>query len=230
MSATTSAPAAAAHAADWENMWAAGIAPNQAFDMGRVHPYLARALAEGRVPTGRALVPGCGRGYDVGALSARDRFAIGMDMSPTGVAAAREYLEGAVEEGRATAGAFEVVCGDFFKEAPPPASIDFVYDYTFLCALPPSRRAEWAAQMAALVKPGGLLLTLQFPLGAYGTTHPAGAPLDYTKGPPFLLSKQLYLDLLPPAGFAFVEGEDIPRDMSEPRRAGVEAAAWWRRV
>lgn len=105
-----------------------------------------------------------------------------------------------------------------------------VYDYTFLCALLPSRRAEWAAQMSSLIKPGGLLLTMQFPLGHYGALHPAGQPLDWTKGPPFLLSKQIYKDLLLSVGFELVHEEDIKPELSHPSRAGVEAAAVWRRT
>lgn len=117
-------------------------------------------------------------------------------------------------------------------QAPPShllrTQFDLVYDHTFLCALPPTMRSQWAAKMAGWVRPGGTLLTLQFPLGHYGQIHPAGKPLDYTVGPPYLLSKELYHTLLD-AAFECVEEVHLPPELNAPRREGVEAIAEWRR-
>lgn len=41
----------------WEKSWQAGTTP---WDMGDVTPVLAQMIAKGEVPSGRALVPGCG--------------------------------------------------------------------------------------------------------------------------------------------------------------------------
>jgi hypothetical protein len=103
-----------------------------------------------------------------------------------------------------------------------------VYDHTFLCALPPTRRPQWAAKMAEWVKPGCVLLTLQFPLGPFGQTHPRDQPLDYTRGPPFLLTPQLYHELLD-ANFELVERLVLPPELNAPGREGAEAIALWRR-
>ena len=60
----------------------------------------------------------------------------------------------------------------------------------FLCAIHPSLREAWAAAWAKYLAPGGVLVTLQFPI-----------ELDpSTAGPPWPLSKQLYEDLLLPVG------------------------------
>ena len=65
---------------------------------------------------------------------------------------------------------------DFFTHA-PEAPYDLVYDCTFLCAIDPTRRQEWAAQMNKLVRPGGEIVSLVFPLGdfqgrvRFGHTH-----------------------------------------------------------
>ncbi len=40
----------------------------------------------------RALVPGCGRGYDVETLAKYVASATGLELAPTAVASAREYL------------------------------------------------------------------------------------------------------------------------------------------
>lgn len=84
--------------------------------------------------------------------------------------------------------------------------------------------------MAEWVKPGGALLTLQFPLGHYGTAHPVGQPLDYTRGPPYLLTPQLYHELLDSA-FVLEERLHLPPELAESskRPGGVEAIALWRR-
>jgi hypothetical protein len=35
-----------------------------------------------------------------------------------------------------------------------------VYDCTFLCAIDPTRRQEWAKQMSKLIRPGGEIVSL----------------------------------------------------------------------
>lgn len=48
------------------------------------------------LPTYRAfsaLVPGCGRGYDLVSLGSDDRFVVGLEISPTAVEAVKQYLE-----------------------------------------------------------------------------------------------------------------------------------------
>jgi hypothetical protein len=231
-SADAAAPAAGgaqatAHAMDWDALWRAGVGVGERFDIAGPHACLTAAIRAGAVPAGRALVPGCGRGYDVVALAAPDRFVVGLDLSTKCVEEARAHVSAALPAGSPAAAAWDVRVGDFF--ASPAEQYTFIYDYTFLCALLPARRAEWAAQMAALLSPGGTLMTLQFPLGPYGETHPLDAPLDFTKGPPFLLTTAMYADLLLPAGFELVSANDVPPAMSFPKRAGVEAVAVWRR-
>ncbi len=210
-----------------------GVKPGERFDIARAHPVLVRYIDGGAIePGSRCLVPGCGRGYDVAVLAGGGRSVVGLDLSPTCVAEAKAYLESAAAGAKEPLGQAEVVAGDFFafsEREDNAGSFDFVFDYTFLCALPPHRRGEWAAAMARLLKPGsGVLMTMQFPLGPYGETHPLGQPLDFTKGPPFLLSKALYHDLLD-GDFVCEREEDVAREDSHPKRAGVEAVAVWRR-
>lgn len=67
--------------------------------------------------------------------------------------------------------------------------VEVGYDYTFLCALHPTMRGDWARTWGKLIKPGGCLVTLEFPI----------RPDDKT-GPPWPVSHQIYTDLLGPLG------------------------------
>lgn len=55
---------------------------------------------------------------------------------------------------------------DFFNSPLPSTLYSLAYDYTFFCALPPSMREAWAGRYAELVKKGGVLVCLEFPIGA----------------------------------------------------------------
>ena len=68
-------------------LWNDGINPGEKFDVLVPLPELQKMVREGAIPNGRALVPGCGRGYDVTLLASPDRVAVGLDIS----AKARRY-------------------------------------------------------------------------------------------------------------------------------------------
>lgn len=56
---------------------------------------------------------------------------------------------------------------DFFSfPLPSNQPFSFAFDYTFFCAIPPSLRAKWGQRYGEVVRPGGLLVALAFPLGA----------------------------------------------------------------
>lgn len=209
-------------AADWDATWVKGVDKGTLWDVGGSHAVLRKLVADGRIPAGRALVPGCGRGYDVATLASPDRVAVGLEYSSTAAVVARGYL---ADEAKIPEDRWQILAGpedgDFFKHK---GAYDAIYDLTFLCALLPSRRGEWAAKMAELVKPGGVLVTLQYPL----LPPPGRRADDFATGPPFLLTTALYDELL---GEAFVkeDGAPVPAEQSEPRRAGAEAWALWRR-
>lgn len=48
---------------------------------GRSSPALLKLLQENKIPEGRALVPGCGRGYDVVTLASESRKVLGVPLS-----------------------------------------------------------------------------------------------------------------------------------------------------
>jgi hypothetical protein len=180
---------------DWEGMWSAGggLQPGQAFDATRCEPSFQALIDAGGLPTGRALVPGCGRGYAVAALASEDRAVTGLEISDTAKAAADAHLRSV----GCTAG--KVIVDDFFTHE-PDQPYDLAFDSTFLCAIPPRRREEWAARYAKLIRPGGELVSNVFPIG------------DFEGGPPFALTVETVEKLLAPAGFEPVSLTETPQE------------------
>ncbi len=76
--------------------------------------------------------------------------------------------------------------------------------------------------MGNLVKPGGVLLTLMFPLKDLD-------PFAQDK-PPFPLKKEDYQTRLPSNGFELVSLHDVPGELSHPDRAGFEAFGVWKKL
>ena len=109
--------------------------------------------------------------------------------------------------------------GDFFTHK---GQYDLVYDYTFSCAIPKDRRPEWAAQMAAIIKPGGTLATLIFPVLPDGKTP---TQEQAARGPPFLWTVDSMGALLESAGFTRATLEQPAS--SHPGREGKEWMATW---
>jgi hypothetical protein len=109
---------------------------------------------------------------------------------------------------------------------------DFIFDYTFFCALPPSMRAAWGERVAALLTPGtGRLLTIIFPC------IPSSASTDILVGPPYPVTFDDYKAVLTPHGVVVDERTcDLGLLSSSPlrvnpdtvpSRAEKELVCWW---
>jgi SAM-dependent methyltransferase len=191
---------------DWREAWKAGRTP---WDAGVSPPALRSLIDRDLVPAGRALVPGCGTGYDLATLARRDREVVGIDLSEDArdaFLASHPDLPGSV--------VYEVT--DFFSYA-PAQGFDFVWDYTFFCALDPDQRDAWSRTMARLVRPGGTLATLIFPFED---------PISGTEGPPWPINTELVRGHIDDA---FEELETIDVGLSHPGREGKERLVRWRR-
>lgn len=192
----------------WEIAWKEGRTP---WDAGASPPVLVELVESGALPDGTALVPGAGSGYDVLTLAAPGRRVVGLDLSDVAI--------GRFERLRAEAGVpaqrAQMVRSDFF-EYEPAGPLDLIWDYTFLCALEPSRRTEWARRMDELLAPDGELVTLVFPVREG----------DPDEGPPYPMSPDLVRSLLEPTFEAAVL-EPVLR--SHPSREGKEWLGRWRR-
>lgn len=191
---------------DWREAWRAGATP---WDAGTSPPSLLELIESDRVPAGRILVPGCGTGYDLAALARADREVVGLDLSEDARVAfmsAHAELPGRV--------VYEVA--DFFSYAAGDG-FDFVWDYTFFCALDPDQRSAWAQTMARLIKPSGILATLIFPYED---------PISARQGPPWPINTELVRSFVESA---FEEIEVREADRSHPGREGRERLALWHR-
>ncbi|KAI2857729.1 hypothetical protein CBS115988_3599 [Aspergillus niger] len=139
----------------------------------------------------KALVPGCGRGYDPVMLALHGFDVYGLDISATGVSEATKYATSEMQSpqeynfsaGAVTTsdvGSVKFIAGDFFSSEWESQALqdgdkfDLIYDYTFLCALHPDLRRKWAERMSQLLHPGGLLVCLEFPM--YKDTSLPGPP------------------------------------------------------
>lgn len=190
------------------------------FDAAQVEPALRKLIESKVLPAGgRALVPGCGRGYAVAALASDGREAIGIEIAPTAVKVANDFLSKECSLAPERARCIE---GDFFGDAMKTeleGLFDVVYDCTFLCAIGPAQREAWASKMAEVVKPGGELVIDIFPIG------------NHTTGPPFAMSEQLVRRLLEPVGFECILMEPVdPADYARGKAMSAkESIARWRR-
>ena len=191
---------------DWQGAWKEGRTP---WDAGQSPPALRDLLERDLVPPGRILVPGCGTGYDLATLARADREVIGIDLSDDARSAfvqAHGDLPGIVR--------YEVA--DFFRFEVEDG-VDFVWDYTFFCALDPAQRSDWASVMTRLVKPEGVLATLLFPFED---------PISEREGPPWPINTELVRGLI---GSSFEGPEVEPVGQSHPGREGRERLALWQR-
>lgn len=191
----------------WEDAWSEG---RTRWDAGESAPVLRKLVERDVLPVGEALVPGCGSGYDVMTLARAGWSATGLDVAPTAAERFRRVREDAgVDEEHA-----EIVIESFF-EWDPPKRYDLIWDYTFLCAIEPETRGEWADRMANLLDPDGQLVTLIFPV------DPSWDP----DGPPYPMSPELVTALLEPR-FERIELFEV--EESHPGREGKEWLARWR--
>jgi len=197
----------------WDKAWRDSVTP---WDRGALQAPLQKLVESGRVslPTsGRAIVPGCGRGYEVVYIANTLHLdTLGLDLSSAAIHAAQQNAAKAVTSPKTK---LQFIEGDFFKyEVPESDRFDFGFDYTFFCAIPPSHRADWGSQMRALIKQGGLLVTLMWPIDG-----------ERDDGPPFSVSEAAYTDAL-----KVKEGmwSEVLNEKTEGRE-GKERIAVWRR-
>lgn len=100
------------------------------------------------------LIPGCGNAHEAGYLLSKGfKHLTVIDIAPTLTASLREKFHS--EAGRT----INIINGDFFAHQ---GQYDLILEQTFLSALYPSLRAEYALQMHHLLKPRGKLVGILF--------------------------------------------------------------------
>ncbi|KAL8833295.1 MAG: hypothetical protein Q9170_004354 [Blastenia crenularia] len=207
------------HSDRWAQLWNAGdFLP---WDKGAPHPAFIDLLDRRKDLVGdcfvnaddgtgakcrkKALVPGCGKGYDVFLLASYGYDAYGLEVSEKAVERCYEEQKASgdkypVKNQSVGGGKCTFLRGDFFGSdwAKEEGTFELIYDYTFFCALSPAMRPAWALRMSQLLssRPQGHLVCLEYP------TYKDPA----TGGPPFGLTPQTYVEHLNHPG------EEIPYD------------------
>lgn len=200
----------------WEKHWAEANIP---WDAGTAAPALTALvkepwLAEAGVRDRVALVPGCGSGYDAFCLAKAGFRAVGLDIAPS----ARSRFEEVRAASDLTEQQAQLKTLNFFTATAEDLGgpFDLIWDYTFYCAIDREMRAAWKTQMLSLLKPGGTLATLLFPVDP---TKPDDA------GPPFPLDPEQVNEALEPE-FEQTRLSKVPS--SHPGRDGKEFLALWK--
>ena len=158
----------------------------------------------------RALVVGCGLGDDAAELARRGFAVTAFDLAPTAIAwCQRRFPRSPVD--------YQVA--DLL--APPAAwrgAFDFVFEAYTLQALPADVRPRAVEQVAAFVRPGGILLVVargrEEGEPASGVPNATGVALGCPSGPPWPLTRA-ELGRFEQLGLALVRFEDF-FDPDEP--------------
>lgn len=161
--------------------------------------FLRRTASRGEV-----LIPGCGSDEKVIRAFDAAGFAVtAIDFSPVAIEHAKT----------ASSLNARVIVADFFQHDFGDVRFDLIYERTFLCALHPSRRSEYAARVVDLLVPGGLLAGIFF----YG---------EESDPPPYPLTDQQAESIFAPQ-FRLTRSGDVPDSL--PMFAGQERWQEWRR-
>ncbi|MEP7254332.1 MAG: methyltransferase domain-containing protein [Ferruginibacter sp.] len=122
------------------------------WDLGEVSPPLKIYIDQLSDKDLKILIPGCGNTYEAEYLLQKGFTNITViDIAPILVAQLQEKFGPNPN--------IKIVSGDFFKQE---GEYDLILEQTFLCALNPSLRKDYAAKMNELLSPGGKLVGVLF--------------------------------------------------------------------
>lgn len=93
----------------------------------------------------RALLPGCGSGYEVAAFARAGWDVVGVELSPAALAVARQKIGNHADH---------IVCADFFA-IPLLEPFAVVYERAFLCAVAPDCWEHYVQRVHEMLRPGG---------------------------------------------------------------------------
>ncbi|BCS24557.1 putative thiol methyltransferase [Aspergillus puulaauensis] len=233
----------------WEDLWAKGDDVTLPWDKHNPNPTLEEILTTRRAILGgplidgsdggpaprrkKALVPGCGRGVDVLLLASFGYDAYGLEYSKSALEGCRKEEESAeqkypVRDAAVGRGKVTWIQGDFFENDWVESlgldgnQFDFIYDYTFFCALPPSMRPAWALRHSQILAPSpkGNLVCLEFPRHKDPLQH----------GPPYASPSEAYMEHLSHPGEKIAydaKGYCKTNPLREPSQQGLERVAYW---
>ncbi len=196
--------------AEDERMWGDGPSPLAQLTVARLRPYATPDL--------RLLDVGCGYGRDTRFL-ARELgcHALGIDGSPAAIEAARREHANAVRQAGKASLTAEYLAADLASFAADPERAN-AFDIVFACnvyhLLGPIGRREFAAALAAVARPGGLLFL--------STLSPRD-PQHYAKGHPVSGEERSWVDRV---YLHFCTAQELERDLAAFEVLDLEERAY----
>ena len=141
------------HSQFWEDIY---LENDTGWDLKGVTPVfnsISNKLIKGKV-----CIVGCGRGYDAIMLAKKGFDVTAVDFAPTPIS---ELNKLAIEKSVT----ITTVQDDIFSLVGKyPDTFDYVIEQTCFCAIHPNRRKEYEILVRTILKPGGKLVGLWFPL------------------------------------------------------------------
>ena len=120
---------------------------NTPWNIGETPLILTEWLAAHPGP-GKALIPGCGHGWEIRAFHEAGYTVTALDLAEEAQAAASKAI-GKLADG--------IVIADFFGHDFQGQTFEVVYEKAFLCAIDPVYRTEYGPRLDYLLKPGGCI-------------------------------------------------------------------------
>ncbi|BBY64371.1 class I SAM-dependent methyltransferase [Mycolicibacterium helvum] len=210
---------------DWDSVYKeeGGFAGPPPWNIGEPQPELAALIRDGKV-TGEVLDAGCGHAELSLALAAAGTTVVGIDLSPTAIAAATAAAQ---ERGLTNA---TYVCADITSFTGYDERFSTIIDSTLFHSLPVDRRDAYLSSIHRAAAPGARLFVLVFAKGAFpphAETKPNEVDEDELRA---AVSKYFVIDDVRPARIHSHKPEmagmpdlDMPVDLDEKGRVKMPA-------
>jgi SAM-dependent methyltransferase len=190
----------------WETRYRSGEAH---WDLGTSTPVFDELLEKKLIDeSGKIAILGCGKGHDALLFAKHDYLVTAVDFAPSALASLRKQAK--------KMNLFvETLQIDIFNL---PGKLlhkfDYLLEYVTYCAIDPQRRKEYMDNISRLLKPGGILIGLFFPIDSR------------EGGPPFSVDVEEITSNLK-NNFTLLHSE-IPQSSVKPR-LGKEILMLWKK-
>lgn len=166
----------------WDNRY---ITNGAGWDLKTPTPAFVSLVKKGEyISPGTLFIPGCGKGYDA-VFAAEHGFNVtALDFSEQALLQAKKLAAEKQSDVR-------FLNQDIFT-LDEALIYDYVFEYTTYCAINPARRKDYVEKISSLLKPGGRLIALLFPIDG----REGGPPYNIDVEEAFsLFSRYLRLEL-----------------------------------
>ena len=137
----------------WEDLYQTNY---DKWDLKEATPIFKKLATE--LPLGRVCIIGCGRGYDAIEFAKKGFQVTAIDFAPSAISSLKNMAN-------LMDVSLEIIRKDIFDLLPEyHNSFDYVLEQTCFCAIHPSRRKEYETIVKGVLKMGGHLVGLWFPL------------------------------------------------------------------